>query len=131
MSTIKQKKEKGQIFLIVIGTTIFISVMLYALLLPFMQQAQGVVSIADSYQAIASAEGGLEAELIYQFKNVLPYNSSYMSCVSYTGNKQTHTATQCTVGNIEMDVKVSPLGGSVSVDSIGRKNDIERLLFLR
>ena len=58
---------RGQVYLIIVFALTFSAGIFFLLAVPLTEQARGLVVLSDSYQALASAESGLEVELYRQF----------------------------------------------------------------
>ena len=73
---------RGQVYLIIIFALTFSAGIFFLLAAPLAEQARGLIILSDSYQALASAESGLELELYRQFRRgtldpALPPEISY------------------------------------------------------
>lgn len=65
---IRNFRSFGQVYLIIVFALTFSAGLFFVLATPLTEQARGLVILSDSYQALASAESGLELELYHQFR---------------------------------------------------------------
>jgi hypothetical protein len=68
MPRIKKIHQAGQVYLIVVFALTVSAAMIFILSTPLVEQVRAIMILLDSYQALASAEAGLEKQLLKDFK---------------------------------------------------------------
>jgi len=135
--------KKAQVLLVVVFAVILSSVVIFVLLLPVLSNLRAMKETTDTYQAIASAEAGLELELLNQSldENTDLYDTSGGGSHSH-GEHQRSIYGRYKVGYtkdlqirdmvINLNVSTSSKSGKeyLRIDSEGFKGNNSRVLFI-
>ena len=146
-------KEKSQILIISIFSVMIGGIIIFTMLFPVLSNIKGLRQTTDSYQALASAEAGLEIELYNQKIDLLGSDSDNYIDINCTSNEITNSTSSspgggrgqgrgfstgrargCRVGNrmhLDLDITTTTIANFeyLKITSIGKYGEFERTLF--
>lgn len=136
--------KRAQVLLIIVFAVILSSVVIFVLLLPVLSNLRAMKETTDTYQAIASAEAGLELELLNQSleENTDLYDTSGGGGSHRYGEHRRNIYKRYKVGYtkdlqignmvINLNVSTSSKSGKeyLRIDSEGFKGNNSRVLFI-
>ncbi len=134
--------KKAQVLIITVFAIISTSIIVFALLLPILGQLKSWQETTETYQALASAEAGLELEILNQnmatdtvsdsLSNVMMNSCSFRR--SFDQGQSVGMSENCQRGKIHFNLKISTssVGEStiLRIDSEGISGRYNRTLFL-
>lgn len=135
--------KRAQVLLVIVFAVILSSVVIFVLLLPVLSNLRAMKETTDTYQAIASAEAGLELELLNQSldENTDLYDPSSGGSHSHGEHKRSiyrrykvGYTKDLQIGNMVINLNVSTSSKSgkeyLRIDSEGFKGNNSRVLFI-